>query len=95
MTVSDWVRPSPKSAPVQSKAAGLYMICSLSKHSAESNGLDDALMLRPSFIKGSEEVFLTGTAVEITPVKRIDNIFFEQRHMTKRLMKKFSEIVGD
>ena len=45
MTISDWVRPSPKSAPVQSKAAGLYMICSLSKHSAESNGFDDALML--------------------------------------------------
>ena len=46
-------------------------------------------------MKGCEEVFLTGTAVEITPVKRIDKIFFEQRHMTKRLMKKFSEIVGD
>ena len=39
MTVSDWVRPSPKSAPVQSKAAGLYMICSLSKHAAESMDL--------------------------------------------------------
>ena len=45
LTVSEWVRPSPKSAPTDSKAAGLYMICSLSKHKAEQAGFDDALML--------------------------------------------------
>ena len=45
LTTSNWVRPSPNSAPVNSKAAGLYMICSLSKHEAERNGFDDALML--------------------------------------------------
>ena len=45
LTTSKWVRPSPNSAPTDSKAAGLYMICSLSKHEAEKDGFDDALML--------------------------------------------------
>ena len=46
LTKANWVRPSPESAPVNSKASGLYMICSLlSKHEAERNGFDDALML--------------------------------------------------
>jgi branched-chain amino acid aminotransferase len=43
--ISKWRRPSPQSAPTDSKAAGLYMICTLSKHEAESEGLHDALML--------------------------------------------------
>jgi branched-chain amino acid aminotransferase len=43
--ISKWRRPSPQSAPTDSKAAGLYMICTLSKHEAESQGLHDALML--------------------------------------------------
>lgn len=38
-------RPSPESAPVHSKAAGLYMICTLSKHECEREGYQDALML--------------------------------------------------
>jgi branched-chain amino acid aminotransferase len=44
----DWAiyrRPDPKTAPVHAKAAGLYMICTLSKHAAEANGCSDALML--------------------------------------------------
>ncbi|MEM7617002.1 MAG: branched-chain amino acid aminotransferase [Pseudomonadota bacterium] len=45
MVVSDWKRPSPETAPCASKAAGLYMICTLSKHHAEDNGYHDALML--------------------------------------------------
>lgn len=45
LDVSDWSRPSPQSAPVHSKAAGLYMICTLSKHAAERKGFQDALML--------------------------------------------------
>ena len=45
LTISKWKRPSPESAPTDSKAAGLYMICSLSKHEAEKAGFDDALML--------------------------------------------------
>ena len=50
LTVSKWKRPSPESAPTDSKAAGLYMICSLSKHEAEKNGFDDALMLTMELI---------------------------------------------
>jgi branched-chain amino acid aminotransferase len=42
---STWRRPAPDCAPVHVKAAGLYMICTLSKHDAENNGYSDALML--------------------------------------------------
>ncbi len=42
---SDWRRPPPECAPVFAKAAGLYMICTLSKHAAENEGFNDALML--------------------------------------------------
>ena len=45
LTISDWKRPAPDTAPTASKAAGLYMICTLSKHAAENAGYDDALML--------------------------------------------------
>ena len=45
MCWSDWKRPSPETAPTASKAAGLYMICTLSKQKAEEAGYDDALML--------------------------------------------------
>lgn len=38
-------RPSPETAPTAAKAAGLYMICTISKHEAENEGYDDALML--------------------------------------------------
>jgi len=38
-------RPSPETAPVAAKAAGLYMICTISKHEAEREGYGDALML--------------------------------------------------
>jgi branched-chain amino acid aminotransferase len=44
LTLSDWRRPSPDSAPVHAKAAGLYMICTLAKHKAEAAGYQDALM---------------------------------------------------
>jgi branched-chain amino acid aminotransferase len=40
-----WSRPAPNTAPTASKAAGLYMICTMSKHTAESESYDDALML--------------------------------------------------
>jgi branched-chain amino acid aminotransferase len=38
-------RPSPETAPIAAKAAGLYMICTISKHEAERNGFNDAIML--------------------------------------------------
>jgi len=148
LTVSKWKRPSPESAPTDSKAAGLYMICSLSKHEAEKKGFDDALMMdyrnyiaeatganiffvkgqklyspRPDcflngitrqsvikiakdnkiqvvedhfnieFLKDCEEVFLTGTAVEITPVASIDNYKFHVGETTKFLIENFKKLV--
>jgi len=45
MTHAQWRRPDPKTAPCEAKAAGLYMICTLSKHAAEKDGFADALML--------------------------------------------------
>ena len=45
LNISKWKRPSPESIPWDTKAAGLYMICTLSKHDAESQGFTDSLML--------------------------------------------------
>jgi branched-chain amino acid aminotransferase len=45
LAISDWKRPAPDTAPTASKAAGLYMICTMSKHAAEDKGYTDALML--------------------------------------------------
>ena len=45
MKWAPWARPAPHTAPTQAKAAGLYMICTMSKHDAEADGCDDALML--------------------------------------------------
>jgi branched-chain amino acid aminotransferase len=45
MTHAKWRRPAPDTAPSNSKAAGLYMICTMSKHAAEQEGFADALML--------------------------------------------------
>ncbi len=149
LNVSKWLRPSPESAPTDSKAAGLYMICSLSKHEAEKLGFDDALMLdyrgyvaeatganiffvkggelftpiadcflngitrqtviqiaqenkikvhekhfKLDFLKTCDEVFLTGTAVEITPVSRIKDFNFDDRKITKFLMSQFKKKVS-
>ena len=148
LNVSKWLRPSPESAPTDSKAAGLYMICSLSKHEAEKLGFDDALMLdyrgyvaeatganiffvkenelftpkadcflngitrqtiieiakenkikvyekhfKLDFLKNCDEVFLTGTAVEITPVSHIKDLNFKERKLTKFLISEFKKKV--
>ena len=45
LNISPWRRPSPNSVPWDTKAAGLYMICTLSKHEAERKGFTDSLML--------------------------------------------------
>jgi len=148
LSLSKWARPSPLSAPTDSKAAGLYMICSLSKHEAEKKGFDDALMLdyrgfiaestganiffvkkgelftpiadcfldgitrqtviqiakdnnfvvneghyKPEFLLDCQESFLTGTAVEITPVQSVDEYIFEEREITKKLIAEFKKKV--
>ncbi len=45
LNMSEWKRPSPETAPCKAKAAGLYMICTLSKHAAEDQGYADSMML--------------------------------------------------
>jgi branched-chain amino acid aminotransferase len=45
LNISSWRRPSPNSIPWDSKASGLYMICTLSKHEAEQQGFTDSMML--------------------------------------------------
>ncbi len=145
LTASQWKRPAPDTAPVHAKAAGLYAICTLAKHKAESEGFEDALMYdyrgylaeatganlflaiddklhtpipdcfldgitRQSVIelargKGVEvverhmteadlarasEVFITGTAAEITPVGQIDEHHFQPGRLSHSLMDEFS-----
>jgi branched-chain amino acid aminotransferase len=149
LTISKWRRPAPNTAPTQSKAAGLYMICTMSKHDAENNGYDDALMLDyrgqvaeatganiflvqdgvlhtptpdcfldgitrrtvmdlakrrgfevverailPEEFAKTQEVFLTGTAAEVTPVRQIGDWTFTPGEMTKTLVEDYDKEVG-
>jgi branched-chain amino acid aminotransferase len=45
LDLADYRRPDPRTAPCLAKAAGLYMICTISKHKAERRGYADAMML--------------------------------------------------
>lgn len=151
MNIADWCRPDPKTAPVHSKASGLYMTSSMSKRSAELLGFDDALMLsyqgtiaeatsaniflvidgklytpKPDcFLNGitrltcidisrilglevcetvlelndlskAQEVFLTGTAIEILPVGSIEGQGkvwrFKPDEVTSAIRSEFSKI---
>ena len=148
MQMSEWCRPDPRTAPTKSKAAGLYMICTLSKHKAEAAGYDDALMLdwrgriaegtganiflvidgkihtpvpdcildgitrrtviglaqqagyevverpiMPEELAQADEVFLTGTAVEVTPVREIGEYSFTPGTVCKTLIDAFEQEV--
>jgi len=148
LTMSKWRRPAPDTAPTASKAAGLYMICTMSKHAAEEAGYQDALMLDyrghvaeatganffmvvngevhtptpdcfldgitrrtvidlarhrqfkvieraiwPEDLAKAQEVFLTGTAAEITPVGEIDQHRFTPGPVTKALIADFETLV--
>jgi len=148
LTTSKWRRPAPDTAPTDSKAAGLYMICTLSKHAAESAGYDDALMLdyrgliseatganffmvqngelhtpvpdcfldgitrrtvidlarkrdikvverqiHPEELAKADEVFLTGTAVEVTPVCEIDSYHFEVGKVCHQMIEDYTALV--
>ncbi len=44
LDIARWKRPSPETIPSEAKAAGLYMICTMSKHAAEAKGCSDAMM---------------------------------------------------
>ena len=146
MTISKWARPAPNTAPTKSKAAGLYMICTLSKHAAEAEGYDDALMLdwrgqiaeatganiflgidgvlhtptpdcfldgitrrtvmglararqikvveraiMPDELGKAQEVFLTGTAAEVTPVREIGPYKFTPGRICKQMLEDFDK----
>lgn len=144
LTRAIYDRPAPNTAPVHAKAAGLYMICTLSKHAAEAKGFGDALMLDyrgyiaettganiflvingalhtpkpdcflngitrqtviamakergipvferhilPEELRSAQEVFVTGTAAEITPVHAIDDLTYQTGPITRLLIDDF------
>ena len=148
MMWAPWRRPAPDTAPTKSKAAGLYMICTLSKHAAEQAGYADALMLDwrgqiaeatganiflvqegkihtptpdcfldgitrrtvidlarkagvtvieraifPDELASTQEVFITGTAVEITPIRLIDAREYTVGPITKQLQADYAAAV--
>lgn len=72
LDISRWRRPAPSSAPVHAKAAGLYMICTLSKHEAETKGFHDALMLdyrgQVAEATGANVFFVMGDGKLHTPI---------------------------
>ncbi len=149
LITSPWKRPSPETAPVQSKAAGLYTISTLAKHAAEDAGYHDSLMLSwqghiceatganiffvmdgklhtptpdcfldgitrqvvielakkhgyeviertilPSEMGKAQEVFLTGTAAEVTPVESIDHLKFTPGVITNTLREAYFQAVN-
>jgi len=149
LKISPWKRPAPDTAPTKSKAAGLYMICTLSKHEAEAEGYDDALMLdwrgqvaeatganiflvqdgvlhtptpdcfldgitrrtiidlakrrglevveraiQPEEFANTQEVFLTGTAAEVTPVRQIGEWTFTPGEICKTMIEDYDKEVG-
>lgn len=71
MCVAEWRRPSPDTAPVHAKATGLYMIDTMSKHKAEAEGWDDALLLdwrgRVSEATGANIFFVVDGALHTPP----------------------------
>jgi branched-chain amino acid aminotransferase len=148
MTMAKWSRPAPNTAPTAAKASGLYMICTMSKHAAEAEGYQDALMLdwrgqvaeatganvflvingeihtpkpdcfldgitrrtvidlarqrqyrvheraiMPDDLGKAQEVFLTGTAAEVTPVGEIAQHRYKPGDITKNLMDDYSKLV--
>jgi branched-chain amino acid aminotransferase len=71
LSIADWRRPAPDTAPSKAKAAGLYMICTLSKHAAEAKGYHDAIMYDYRGLVAEAtgaNVFFVGDGKLVTPV---------------------------
>src|SRR6202011_2965623 len=71
LDIADYRRPDPVTAPAHAKAAGLYMICTISKHRAERRGYADAMMLdwqgRVAECTGANIFFIKGGKIH-TPI---------------------------
>jgi branched-chain amino acid aminotransferase len=71
LDIAEYRRPDPQTAPCLSKAAGLYMICTISKHRAERRGYADAMMLdwqgRVAECTGANIFFTVGGVIH-TPI---------------------------
>ncbi len=71
LDIADYRRPDPMTAPARAKAAGLYMICTISKHRAERRGYADAMMLdwqgRVAECTGAN-IFFTANGAIHTPI---------------------------
>lgn len=148
LKTAPWLRPDPRTIPVRAKAAGLYMICTISKHTVEREGFHDALFhdfrgyvaeatganiflvmngevhtpmtdcildgitrrtvidlakkrnfkvierhIKPEELKNAQEVFLTGTAAEVTAVGLIDNLKFTVGPVTRQLRDDYEKLV--
>ena len=148
LDISSWRRPAPYTAPTESKASGLYMICTLARHQAQAKGYDDAMMLDwrgqvaegtganaffvrdgvlhtptpdcflngitrqtvielakkrgievreraiwPEELESFEQMFLTGSAAEVTPVAEAGPWRFEVGEMTRLLRKDYLDLV--
>ena len=92
LTLSKWKRPSPETIPCKAKAAGLYMICTLSKQEAESRGYDDALMLdwkgQVAEATGANIFFIIGNEIHTTvPDSFLDGI-------TRRTVIEIAKVQG-
>ena len=74
LDIAEYRRPDPETAPSRAKAAGLYMICTISKHRAERRGYADALMLdwqgRVAECTGANVFFVKDGAIH-TPIGRL------------------------
>jgi branched-chain amino acid aminotransferase len=147
LMTSSWRRPAPNCAPTASKAAGLYMICTLSRDAAEAAGYQDALMLDyrgqvaegtganiflaidgqlhtptpdcfldgitrrtvidlarkrgisvteraifPEELGRAQEIFLTGTAVEVIGISCIDAQDFSVGPITQQLQADYQQL---
>jgi len=149
LDIAPWRRPAPYTAPVHSKAAGLYMIATLSKKHADERGYDDALMfdwrgqvaeatganaffikdgalytptpdcflngitrqtvmdlarrrgveviekaIWPEELEGFQQMFITGSAAEVTFIQSAGPWSFEIGELSHQLAKDYDDLVN-